>query len=272
VPFTLVHPLAVVPLRRAGVFSALIIGSMVPDFARLASPFGEPHNHTWTGAILYYLPAALITLFVYHRLIKLPMISLSPRRIQPWLLTQSPAFKFLPLSRFAVILVSAFVGISTHLFWDSFTHNGGWVLRQSHLEATRVGLSSRYSLYVAEIFQDVSSIGGLLLLIYLLYRILSRHSVVSGERRAQLDAMPVLGLRRFALIAAGVVCAMVPACVMFARDPRYWLHDERRQFVGFTVISTMDIVLLEIVIFSVLWQVRHGARNSHGSIAGERQS
>jgi hypothetical protein len=34
------------------------------------------------------------------------------------------------------------------------------------------------------------------------------------------------------------------------------VHDERRQFVGFAVISAMDIVLLEIFIFSILWQIR----------------
>ena len=256
-PFTLVHPLAVVPLRRLGIFSALIIGSMVPDFARLASPFGEPHGHTWTAALLYYLPIAIVTLCVFHRLIKLPMISLAPRRIQPWLLAQSPEFSFFPLSRLALIVASALAGIATHLFWDSFTHNGGWALGWLHLDATRIDFSAHRSIYVADILQDLSSIGGMLLVIYLLSRILSRHSIPADARKAQLAVMPVLGLHKFALMAAGVFLAMVPACVMFARDPQYWLHNERRQFVGFTAISVMDVVFLEILVFSIMWHVRY---------------
>ncbi len=255
-PFTLVHPLAVIPLRRAGIFSALIIGSLVPDFSRLVAPFGESHNHTWTAALIYYLPISLVTLFLFHRLIKLPMISLAPRRIQPWLLAQASDFSFLPFKRFVLITIFAFVGIGTHLVWDSFTHNGGWPLRQLHLDATRVYLPG-YSLYVADLLQDISSVGGMLVIIFLLYRLLSRHAVPASERKPQLPVMSVLGLRKFVLICAGIALAVIPACVMFARDPHYWMHDERRQFVAYTVISVLDTILLEILVFSALWQVRH---------------
>src|SRR6185312_15677119 len=172
----------------------------------------------WTAAVLYYLPLAIITLFLFHGLIKLPMISLAPRRIQPWLLAQSADFNFLPASRFVFVVISAFAGIATHLVWDSFTHNGGWALQLLHLDDTRVYFSWRHSLYVADVIQDISSIGGMLLIIFLLYRMVSLHSVPEPERKAQLAVMPILGLRKFVLIGVGMIIAAVPACVMFARD------------------------------------------------------
>src|SRR5581483_12465816 len=49
VPFTLAHPAAVLPLRRRGlVFSALVVGSMAPDFEYF---FGlkRPISHTMPG-------------------------------------------------------------------------------------------------------------------------------------------------------------------------------------------------------------------------------
>ncbi len=259
-PFTLAHPLAVVPLRRIGIFSALIIGSMAPDAGRLARPFAESHAHTWSAALLVYLPTTLLALLVFHLLVKVPMISLAPRRIQPWLMAQSADFNFRPFSRFIAIVVSASVGIATHLVWDSFTHNGGWALKQLHLDATRIYFSWRNPLYVADVIQDISSIGGMLLMFWLLYRMVARHSVSVVERSAQFAVMPVLGLRKFTLIAVGLAIAAVPACVMFARDPHYWMHDERRQFVAYTVISVLDTMLLEILVFSALWQVRHRKR------------
>jgi hypothetical protein len=243
---------------------------MVPDFYRLAHPFGEPHNHTWAASIIYYLPSALVTLWLFHRVIKLPMISLAPRRIQAWLLAQSPDFAFRPFARFMVILVSAYAGIITHFVWDSFTHNGGWALRRLHLDVTRIDYSVHRSIYVADLLQDISSVGGILLLAFFLYRVLSQHLEQPTTRKGELPVMPVLGVRKFMLVIVGVLFALCPACVMFMRDPQYWMHNERRQFVGFAVISGMDIVLLEILVFSLLWQFR--SRSFTTSSPSELQS
>src|SRR5437660_4091865 len=99
---------------------------MAPDFPRLFSPFGESLGHSWTAAFLYYLPSALIIFFLFHWLIKMPVISLAPRPIQPWLIKLSVESDVLPFRRWLAIAASAFVGIATHLCWDSFTHDDGW--------------------------------------------------------------------------------------------------------------------------------------------------
>ena len=52
-PFTLSHPAAVIPLRRWGIFSALIIGSIMPDSVYFL-PFMDEHDrfaHTLPGIV-----------------------------------------------------------------------------------------------------------------------------------------------------------------------------------------------------------------------------
>jgi hypothetical protein len=257
-PLTLVHPLAVWPARRARLFSALVIGSMAPDFRRLTIPLGDVPEHTWSAAVLYYLPSALIALFVFHRLVKLPMISLAPRRYQRWLLQCSPSFPFAPLSRFLGIVVVTFVGIATHLIWDSFTHANGAGLRMLGIENKYVQFSAHYRLTMAPFLWDISTIVGLFVLAALLLRAFSRHSE-TGEREPQVSPMQVLYLGKLPLILIGLALAALPGILMLARDPQYWLHNERRQLVAFCAVSGLDVVLLEVVVFSALWQARNGS-------------
>src|SRR2546421_4037993 len=116
-PFTLSHPAAVIPLRRWGVFSALVIGSMMPDTVYFLPFFSEHdrYGHTLPGIFFYCLPAGVALLWLFHTLLKKPLISLFPRAQQGALLAASPDFRFTPLSRFALIVWSLLLGALTHI-------------------------------------------------------------------------------------------------------------------------------------------------------------
>src|SRR5436190_14372695 len=82
-PFTFAHPAAAVPLlrplRRFGSLSALIIGSMSPDFAYMFPHWvGRPHSHSLLGLLTFCLPAGIAIYFLLHALIKQPVLSLVP--------------------------------------------------------------------------------------------------------------------------------------------------------------------------------------------------
>ena len=72
-PFTLAHPAAALPFRKTRlVFSAVIVGSMAPDFEyflRLA-PQGR-YFHSLPGLFLCTLPVAFAVLWLFHRSAKL---------------------------------------------------------------------------------------------------------------------------------------------------------------------------------------------------------
>ncbi|MEO3977877.1 DUF4184 family protein [Streptomyces sp. CAU 1734] len=136
-PFTLSHPAAVIPLLRPPfVPAALIAGAMAPDVPYFLAALGlsvtsrtwyEPFlnattSHSPAGAITVTLPLALV-LVAGHRLLRGPVSALLPALPAP-APPRDPAVR--ARARYAAwLLLSALIGIATHIVWDSFTHSGG---------------------------------------------------------------------------------------------------------------------------------------------------
>ncbi|MBT2397724.1 DUF4184 family protein [Streptomyces sp. ISL-100] len=143
-PFTLSHAAAVLPgIRRDGtargplLASALVAGSFAPDmtyFAATAAPaamaFGDV-THSVAGLVTVdvLITAALVGLWL---LLREPLLALVPRRRQArfhgfvrghdWSGIQRPLLAW----RF---FLSAVIGASTHVVWDSFTHLDRWGMK-----------------------------------------------------------------------------------------------------------------------------------------------
>lgn len=121
-PLTFSHPAAVVPFARFGLsLSALVIGSMSPDFIyflRLA-PRGH-YGHTLPGLLLFCLPAGFTVLWLFHRVIKPPLLSLLPFKME-----NGGTFRILPLKNLASLSAAILVGAFSHILWDGFTHENG---------------------------------------------------------------------------------------------------------------------------------------------------
>jgi hypothetical protein len=132
-PFTVAHAAAVLPLRRFNlVWSAFIVGSMAPDFPYIiGNVWYRDLGHQFPGLIEFTLPASLIALWLFHNVIKRPVIQLLPAGMQERLRGQSGRFDFLPASRFGAIVASTALGIMSHIVWDAFTHSYSWPWRHS---------------------------------------------------------------------------------------------------------------------------------------------
>jgi Domain of unknown function (DUF4184) len=128
-PFTTSHPAAVLPLLRTPLpASALVIGSMAPDF-----PFFLPvdpgiRTHTAvaivTTDLLFGVPAWLI----WHVLLAAPALWAAPRPLRARLTGVPLGVRVrLPNARAVLLTVAALaVGSATHVLWDEFTHTGRW--------------------------------------------------------------------------------------------------------------------------------------------------
>lgn len=78
-PFTFSHPAAVLPLRRFGDLSALVIGSMVPDAGYLLIlELPRQLTHGCLGLIVFCLPVGLALYGFYHGLLRRPFLALLP--------------------------------------------------------------------------------------------------------------------------------------------------------------------------------------------------
>lgn len=131
-PFTVSHAAAVLPLRKLNlVSSAFIVGSMAPDFPYIiGNTEYRGLGHHFPGLVVFTLPASLLALWLFHNVIKQPVIQLLPTGMQERIHHQTGEFKFLPASRFLAILGSISLGILSHVVWDSFTHAFTWPWRQ----------------------------------------------------------------------------------------------------------------------------------------------
>ena len=144
-PFTISHTAAVILLNRKGlVTSALVIGSMIPDLAYFVylEGFNRALGHTIRGFFTFCLPVGLVILLGFHKFAKRPLFALLPsshqRRFLPYL--QGFAYRSLPL--IIRSLLSLGIGILSHLAWDSFTHNHGFIVK--NVTALRQPILERY--------------------------------------------------------------------------------------------------------------------------------
>ena len=186
-PFTFSHPAAVLPLRRR--FKSLqtvplIIGSVAPDLpyyvpARLnhVTPSWLYHftleTHTFAGAFWADVPIGMVTLLVVF-LFRRPLTVLLSSRARALCLLSVEHFRSQPLhwilAPFAVL-----VGTWTHLLWDSFTHDNGFMVRRVAALSAPVTIGS-YTGTMCHVLQYVSSVAGLLILA-IWYRRLSAPTV-----------------------------------------------------------------------------------------------
>ena len=133
-PFTPAHPAIVLPFLKNKRLSAtaLIIGSTSPDFEYFfkASVNGV-HGHTLAGIFYFDLPVTVFLSIVFHQLIKKSLYSNLPLYFQEkfgacYELNLKTHFT----KHYRVVLLSALLGSASHVFWDSFTHNGAFFVER----------------------------------------------------------------------------------------------------------------------------------------------
>jgi hypothetical protein len=129
-PFTLAHPAAVLPLlRHPFVPAALVAGSMAPDLpyflraagitSTTAGDWYEPllnatHTHSLSGLPIDLLYA--VALVAAYWMVRAPITALLP----PGLAIPKPP-RSTKAQYAAWLVLSALIGIGTHLLWDALT-------------------------------------------------------------------------------------------------------------------------------------------------------
>lgn len=168
-PFTFSHPAAIFPMvgnKRYFSASGLIVGSMVPDFENfLRMDLDGSVSDTFLGIFIFDLPLSILLLFLYHLYVRDIFISSLPKFLSQRFATYigfdwMGCFK----NRWKIILPSIFIGVLTHLFWDSFTHYDSWLsLNFRSFFYFKIGGISLFN-----VFQHASSlVGGVLVFVYI---------------------------------------------------------------------------------------------------------
>ena len=127
-PFTFAHPAIVLPLlgKKWKFLSAtaLIVGSIAPDFESFIGLGADKvYSHTWLGVLWFDLPLTLIICLVFHALVKEPLIDALPGSLGSKLeRLRNMDWVDYANSNFAGVMVSALIGVLSHMIWDAATH------------------------------------------------------------------------------------------------------------------------------------------------------
>jgi hypothetical protein len=126
-PFTASHVAAVLPfhrsLSRLNVFTAAVIGSMVPDFALFVpNDMARWQTHSIRGLFTFCLPVGLASYGLTQLLIRPAMQEVLPDRAYVRLLSDKALVSLWNLRHWGLIALAVLFGAATHLAWDDFTH------------------------------------------------------------------------------------------------------------------------------------------------------
>lgn len=249
-PWTLAHPAAIVPLRRATPkyldFAALVLGSMTPD---LGYYIDDSHlstfAHTFLGSLAYdVLPGfALYALFVLARTPVTFILPMPHRGLLAPMCSRPAVRSFLHL---LAIAISLLLGAWTHIAWDGFTHRTGWVVQQiptlRHL-AISLGVANLAG-YV--VLQHLSSLVGIVILAVAYVRWIKRQAPLPASSGAS-DGW------RYATCAALVVVAGIVALLLaFHEDPPFGGLRAARLFVFSCAVNLVTVAVPLVVLVSTL--------------------
>ena len=123
-PFTLAHPVAVLPLRRTGLpMTALVAGSMVPDLPQLVG-FSDARSfsHSFLGVVTIDLALGMVAVLMWYAVYRQPLVDLAPDR---WRIRLPQQVAVAPRA-WLLCVPGVMVGAVTHVVWDAFTHDDAW--------------------------------------------------------------------------------------------------------------------------------------------------
>lgn len=248
-PFTLAHPAAVLPLRYLRYLrtAPLIIGALVPDVPdylphsfmehlRRMDPRLDTHSLACSYSVDLPLGVVLLALAV---LLREPLTVLLPARARSLCLHALEPFRG-SVRAWLWALPAIYLGILTHLLWDSFTHGNGWAVKHIAFLSRTVVIGS-YSGEVCHVLQYLSSVIGLLIVALWYLRLPTPQTAHGAEAARRAHAGPGLLL----VIAAALLIGGVEAQSYYARSQG-------------AIYRTLDVLLSSSLAWFVLLEVCAG--------------
>jgi hypothetical protein len=254
-PFTLAHPAAAIPFRkllgRAGVLSALIVGSMTPDMSYFTPlDIDRAATHSLAGLFWFCMPVGLAGYVVFHALLRPVSCYLLPLSVQDRL-PQLPGSSWLPPSPIWAVLLSLMVGAATHVLWDAFTHVDGFVVRVYPSLLTFLWEMGGYRVSIYKVLQHGSTFIGFAVLGFWGWRWFSTtaaHHVSRGWRPPAALRLPVLLI----LLVVPAVAGIISGLSHMGDTSDMWAL---QQFVRHGVITAISLFGTILLCFGVIWRL-----------------
>lgn len=223
-PFTFCHPAIVLPLNRIKSLSltGLVAGSIAPDFEYFIRMTDKRlYTHTWSGLLWVDMPLALLLAFLFHTVVRNPLIHNTPvdfqRRLHPYSrFNWTLHFK----KRWPIVIGCVIIGIISHLFWDGFTHENGYFVKHLPLLAGAIPLGAVH-IEVHILMQVASSIIGALFILHALWQLPAdvdtnvNTNYLPFWKRISLITIAIFIVRLLAGVASEIEDFVIPAISAF---------------------------------------------------------
>jgi hypothetical protein len=251
-PFTFAHPAIVLPLsrlpKRMVSLTALIIGSMIPDFEyfirmKLIGIYG----HSVGGLFWFDLPLGLLVYFAYQRLVKNHLIDYLPAYLNRRFSTyKNTATGQLSVNNIAIIMICLLMGAASHIFWDGFTHKQRFFAAQFPVFTSTINLAG-HPVFVYKLLQHCSTVIGFGVIGYAIARL------PKGEATGQPNKA------RFWFSVLGVM--LVVLAIKTIAYIKTWNSQSEFPY-GDIIVTAISGTMLGLLIVCIF------ARNKKGPIAG----
>ena len=254
-PFTLSHPAFVLPLlpltRRGLIFSALVVGSMTPDFGYFF-PGGYVHSrtHTLGSAFWFCLPAGFTVWWLFQVLVKGALVELAPDLIRSRLIGLAQMHPGVRLRGLHWVAFSLLLGIGSHLLVDACTHKAGFFVQLMPGLKKMIVAHGSWRLTGYRVLQHGFSLLGLIGTLVFAW---------SWFRR-QIPASPVpdgdsakIGQRFRWLILLSLV--LVPLITTGLALPQYMASYRWRLALGHSVVAGLSAFGLELLLLGICWRL-----------------
>lgn len=180
-PFTFSHPAIVLPLtflpRQWFSLTGLVIGSLTPDFEYfLRMRIKSNYSHTIDGLFWFDLPLGLLVAFLFHNIVRDRLFNNLPTFLKSRFLT----FKQFDWNghfkrNWFVVTISILIGATSHIFWDSFTHDHGYFVKAIPALQSTVDFLGR-QIPILKILQHSSTLLGGLVIAFAIYKLPTKNA------------------------------------------------------------------------------------------------
>ncbi len=249
-PYTFSHPAAVMPLRKYLPFSALVVGSMAPDYLSFVPWIRHRHyGHSTEGIFTFCIPASFLVLWFFHAVLKRPLLRLAPYSHQRKLARFTGEFHFGGAKRLLLITLAIWVGIELHIWWDAFTHVFGYFPRRFPILLTPMTDSGRFLL--TDLLQHGTSVLGGLVLLDLYRRWLMKAPESDVPTMYQISDL-------VRIAAIGCMVALAVGIGILLPTPYSFVAKTHLEIVSHFALDITRVFLIEVFILALAWlpQVR----------------
>ncbi|MEE9309675.1 MAG: DUF4184 family protein [Cocleimonas sp.] len=260
-PFTVSHTVAVIPLYKYlgkfGALSALIIGSMTPDFAYMVPYLVHQRmdSHSLVGIYLFAIPMGLTVYFVYHLLMAPVLVSLLPKFIQRHLHSDLFVGRIPNIPSYTLVF-SLVIGALTHITWDFFTHQSGIPQHIAWMDLPLTSIDG-YEIMPYRVLQHFSTLFGLSLLIFWVWKWISRNKHITSSQQTNIHWQAPKSLKLFSFIALTVTASIFGIINGMANTSgttvMYGLYDAQ-VFLRFGIVGAAGAFIMTCALLGLIYQ------------------